>query len=114
MNKKVDDIRYVKLTNGQELVAAQQKEHDNLYEFLADAAVVFLVPPKKANGSVDPEAPPVVNIAPFAPFAAEDTIKINKNNILFNVKSNKELSDFYKQATGKATVLTPPEKGIIL
>ena len=103
-----ETIKYMKLTNGQELVATIKSEKGDKVEMLADVPIVFLV-----AGS-GPNQPPVVNVAPFAPFTSKDTIELDRKDIVFLTDSNKELTDFYKQATGKTSILTPPTAGKII
>ena len=57
---------------------------------------------------------PAMNISPFCPFTDQDTIEMKHSDCLFNVKANDELSEFYKQATKKSSLVTPPKKSIIM
>lgn len=102
------NIRYIKLSNGQELVGNQVDTNAKEIIMEKDVAVVFMAQAPDESGN------PVVNIAPFAPFSGTKEIPLNKKHIVTNVPANKELSDFYKQATGKATILTPKESSIII
>ena len=102
------DVRFIRFSNSQEIVATRFVADDGNTTYLSDALVV--------HKGRDPETgQPQVQFEPFCPWVADSTFTIDKTHVMINEAGNEELVDFYNKATGKQPlVLTPKKPSIII
>jgi len=101
-------IKYIKLKNGQDLVGEQKSfTDDGTHTFVKDIALVFVTPMKDTQNNQ-------INLLPFAPFTEQNEITLREDDIMFMDTANKDLTEFFKDVTGRKQIITPDKSGLIL
>ncbi len=98
--------RHIYLSTGEHIIG--KYNDDNESDIILDTVAVITAQPQPDGNGFN------VSFVPFNPFSQSDKQNISKSSVVYNEESPKELSDGYKQATGQATIVTPPKSGLIL
>ena len=94
------------MSNGQELVGTLTSENGKECIFESGLASIFVLEGEDGK--------PAVNLAPYAPFTTDKTITIRISDMIFMVAANDEITNFFKQVTGKSTIIKPDTPSIII
>lgn len=100
------NIRYIRLMNGQQIIAELVSDTGGDLVLKSDILEVFVIP--------QPNGQDGVTFAPFALFTDEDTITIDDQFVMINTKAAKQVADHFKTLTNRSKIITNPDAGKII